>query len=437
MKKLLLAVFILLSVNVAFAQFEKKIKSSDEDVQNEKKKTNPKTWISRAELFQNIFDEPVKSLWERMSQMEVNLVLRDQKVIGNEVDKIGEEDYTILIYPDKKLYFDAEGLLRAWVVTKKEVEDPLQTAYDAYMEAIKLEKDKGVGNKKINAGMIRLSNQYKSKATNSFNLEDFNAALKNFKQSLACTSNPVVGITDSLVIYYTGVTANVLKDNKTAEEYFNKAIQIGYTLNGEAYQRLAMLYGEEGKKEQQLATLEAALKKFPENSQIMLSLIDYYRFAGDDPKKVLPLIEQVKATEPNNAALFYAEGTLYEKIADDTKSEDDYNKAIECYKKAIEIDPNYFFGYYGLGALYFNRAAIYNNEAVETPVNQVEKYEQLLKLAEEQFELSLEPMLKAYELNPNEKVIVQSLKDIYFRFRTKKTEYQVEYDKFNNILLEM
>lgn len=437
MKRLLLSVIVLLSVNITFAQFEKKIASSNEDIQNEKKKDNPKTWISRANLFQDIYDEPTKGIWAGMSQTEVNLILRDQKSIGNEIASIGGVDYTVIVYSDKKLYFDQNGALAFWVITKELAEKPLQTAYDAYNEAIKVDPKQGAGNKKIKEGLIRLSNQFKTEGSNSYSLEQYEEALKNFQLSLSSSSNPLVGQTDSIIIYYAGVAASLAKNYTVAEELFNQAIKIGYTHNGDTYVMLSEVLRENGKKEAALNTLQAALKNYPDNKQVLLSLIDFYLREGDDPKKVLPLIEQAKENQPDNANLYYAEGMLYEKISETSKDPQDMNKAIEAYKKAIEIAPEYFFGHYGLAVAYFNRAANYYNEANNTPPSKNDEYERLLKLADEQFELALPAMLKAYELNPNEKSVIQSLKDIYFRFRTKGKEYQENYDKFNNMLQSM
>ena len=437
MKKLLLSLLILLSANVVFAQFEKKIKSSDEDIQNPKKKINTKTWITRAVLYQDIYDEPTKGIWAGISQAEVNLILREQKTIGNEVETVGGYDYAVVVYPDKKLYFDQEAVLAFWEISKPIVENPLNIAYDAYMEAIKLDVA-GKEKKKIKEGLDRLSKQYLTETSNDYSVEKYEKALTNIKRSLEISSNPVIGIIDTMAMYNAAMIAASAKDYKISEEYYKKAINLGYTNNGDTYYRLAYdVLAPQEKKEEQLKVLQEGLQKFPENTNIIFGLIDYYRFAGDDPAKVLPLLAQAKELDPNNAALYWAEGQLFQNIAETSNNDEDIQKATDNYNKSIELNPDYFNAYYGLGTMHYNRGAVLNNNANNVPVNQVDKYEALLKSSIEEFEKSLPYMLKAHELNPSEVVVVEVLKEIYYRLRNKGEEYEAQHKKFNDLLLEM
>ena len=436
MKKLLLSVIILLSVNIVSAQFEKKIASSNKDIENPKKNTSTKTWLSRAELFQEIYNFHTKGLTIGLDRTFVAQSLKEQQSIGDEVATFDNVNYAVTVYPDKKLYFNQQGLLAFWELTIDE-KDPLITAYEAYLEAIKYDKKGGQDNKKLTDDMTNLSIYMQIEASCAYSMDKFDEAYKKIKLSLEASSNPVVNTVDTAAIYNAAVIANLAKDTDAAIGYFKKAIELGFTVEGDAYLRLASVYGDKDNKVEQLKTLEEGMRNHSENTQIILGLIDYYRFSGEDPKKILPLIEKAKSADPDNPGLYYAEASLHEKIAEITKDPSDFNKAVECYKKSIEKNPNYVYGYYGLGAMYFNSGVNYNNEAIDVPVDDNERYNKLVKLVDEQFELALPLLLKAYELNPNERAIAEPLKDIYMRFRQSSPENQAGFEKFSKLLEEM
>lgn len=430
MKKLLLAVAVLISVHTAFSQdnaaFEKKIAASDKALADPKKSENPKTWIARAQLFQDIADAPTKGLWAGMSDMEYTLLSAQMdKPTGDENATIAGQPYAVKVFANKKIYFDDKKTVAFWDITNYAAPKPLFKANEAYQQAIKLNTD-GKNSKKIAEGLDRLAIQAKAQGSNEYQLERYKEALEYFNLSLEASSNPLVGKTDSIIIYYAGVMAAVLNDNVTAEKYFRKAVEINYHREGEAHARLAEVLAANDKKEEALRFLQEGITKYPENQELLIALINNYMEAGKDPKEVLPLLHQAQKAQPENASLFFAEGQLYEKT-------NDFDNAIKSYEKSTQVDNKYFFGYYGLGVLYFNRGVAISDQASKVDVSNNAEFDRLMGLADEQFQHALEPFLKAHELNPSEKGAVQALKDIYFRFRNKGPEYQKNADKFKEL----
>ena len=55
--------------------------------------------------------------------------------------------------------------------------------------------------------------------------------------------------------------------------------------------------------------------------------------------------DDMLAKDPNNTFYLYVKGYLYHNMKD-------YDKAIEFYKKTIEVDPNYAEAYSNLGLIY-------------------------------------------------------------------------------------
>lgn len=426
MKKLLVAVFALLCINAAYSQkFEKKIAASDKSIEDPKKGIAPKTWISRGELFYDIANEPIKSLVAGMNEESYKLTVTESDVTET-TEKVGEKEYKVHIYPDKKVYFD-NGVIVFWDVLKYEVKDPMQKAYESYEKAKSLDAD-GKNGKKIGANLKTLSVLAKNEGFNQYQLGKTENALTLFKLSLDASADPLVGETDSLIYYYTGVLAADMGKDAEAEKYLRKTVEIGYTENGDTYAALANVLNNQEKYEEARLLLERGMTINPENQQLIIALINNYMTTGKDPKDIIPLLHKAQESQPTNPSLYFAEGQLYEKL-------EDQENAVKGYKKSVEVDPNYFFGYYGLGIIHFNTAAKYTELAM-TEKNNTE-YERLLKVADEQLKTALPYFEKAFELNQNEKSVVQALKEINYRFRTENDTYKANADKYDELLKKM
>ena len=82
--------------------------------------------------------------------------------------------------------------------------------------------------------------------------------------------------------------------------------------------------------------------KFPQSQGVLIGLINYYINSGENTDRLFELISAAKANEPNNASLYYVEGNVNLQLG---RAED----AIAAYEKCSEINPEYEFGYIGIG----------------------------------------------------------------------------------------
>jgi tetratricopeptide (TPR) repeat protein len=403
-----------------------KIAKSDEEIRNPKKAAQAKTWISRAELFTGIWSEPVKNVMPGMSNRDIRLALATEKVKETVQEDLGGTLYEVDVYEHKKLYYDDKGLLVFWNVTYP-VDSLLFAALKAYQEAISLD-GKGANAKKITAGLEDLQIKFQTDAYAAYNLHRYNDALLNFEGALTCSGNPLVGRTDTLVIYYAGLVARVAGDNIKASEHFGKALELGYNQEGDLYAAQAEVLQALGDTTASVQLLTEGLAKYPANQSVIIGLINTFLQQGNDPKKVLPYIEQAQQNDPDNASLYYAEGVVYEQM-------EDYDNAVLAYRKSLEKDENNFYSNYSLGALYFNKAVQIQNVAAMEPDDK--KYAKMSKEVDAYFDLSLPYLEHAYELQDSQVAVLESLKSLYFRLREKSPEMQQKYEYFNSKLQEM
>jgi predicted Zn-dependent protease len=403
-----------------------KIAKSDEEIQNPKKSVQAKTWISRAELFVNIWSEPVKNVMPGLSNRDVKLVLAEEKVKDTVQEDLDGTAYDVDVYDNKKLYYDDKGVLAFWVATYP-VEGLLSTALKAYEEAISLDGKKAHA-KKIKAGLEDLQSKFQTDAYAAYNLHKYYDALVNFEGALACSGNPLIDRTDTVVIYYVGLIARLAGDNTKALEYFGKSLELGYAQEGDLYATYAEVLQVTGDTTASIQVLTDGLTKYPTNQSIIIGLINTFLQRGDDPKKILPYIEQAQQNDPDNSSLDYAQGVVYEQM-------NDTENAILSYKQSLEKKEDNFYSNYALGAIYFNKAIQMQNEAAMEPDDK--KYTEMIKDVDMYFDLSLPYLERAYELQDSEVAVLESLKSLYFRLREKSPEMQQKYEFFNSKLQEL
>jgi tetratricopeptide (TPR) repeat protein len=409
---------------VAFSQkYDRKIAASDKNIEDPKKGINPKTWISRGELFYEIASTPTESLSPGMSEETYTLII-GQDVIAKitvESETVGNKQYTVHIFDDKKVYIE-NAAIQFWEVLKYEAPNPMQKSYEAYIKAKSLDTG-GKNAKKLKENLTLLATLSKSEAFNKFNLNKYPESVELFSLSIDCSAE--AGEIDTLSIYYAGVLSIEAKNYALAEKYLKRAIEVGYIEKGDTYAYLAEAMKELGKIDEARVLLEKGFNGNPENQQLIIALINNYMSTGKDPKEIIPLITKAQEKEPGNINLYIVEGDLRERL-------DDVEGASKCYKKAMQINSNDFFGYYKLGLLYFNIGAKYSEQAVNEKDNK--EYERLLGLADSELKRALPFLEKAFELNPDEISTIQALKEINFRFRNEENSYQQNYDKFSKLL---
>jgi len=210
--------------------------------------------------------------------------------------------------------------------------------------------------------------------------------------------------------------------------FFNKCLEMNFESAGDTYANLAEAYKQNGDVEKSKELLSEGFTKFPDSQSILVALINVYLESNDDPNKVLEFIQRAQENEPNNPSLYYAEGNVLKNLG---KFED----AVRMYEKSIEIDPDFFFGYFQLGQAYYDKAVDIQTAASDELDDN--KYMKMVEELDMTLEKAIAPFEKSFELIQDEEiriVVVEYLKNIYFRLRTKSPEYEASYEKYNKIM---
>jgi hypothetical protein len=400
-------------------KLRKKIAQSDADIQNPKKMDNPKTWLERGNDFQEWFCEST----EELRPGQTLRIMVTTKPVNVRQEQIGSDAYEVLEFPNVNLYF-ANGMLAFWENTNLPEPQLLFMAQKAYERAIELDAQAKLS-KKLREALIKLSDKMRQEGLNRYTLKDNKGAQQYFMAAAECKLNPAAGVVDSVMLFYSGVlsASDEVADLDNAIKYLNLCIKHQYYENGNVYNMLAAVYAQKKDSIEQKRLLTEGFNKFPLNQEILIGLINYYLTSNNDPSNIIDLLKKAQEGDPKNASLYFVEGTLYEKLGKP-------QEAKQMYRKSTEIDPKYYNGYYNIGTLHYNKAVEYINESTTIKDWKSPRIKELESMANEEYKLALAEFLRAYEVDPKEKAALETIKNIYFRFREESPEMNKLYEEY-------
>jgi len=117
--------------------------------------------------------------------------------------------------------------------------------------------------------------------------------------------------------------------------------------NGKVLERAAAVAASAGRLEEAIALNEQVVAAKPDNTEALVALADLYN-RNKQPKKAEEVLNRVVALDPANAhRTFYNLGVVIENRDDATES--DHRKAIEAFRKSIDLKPDYAIAHRDLG----------------------------------------------------------------------------------------
>jgi tetratricopeptide (TPR) repeat protein len=280
-------------------------------------------------------------------------------------------------------------------------------------ESLKKAKDldtKGENKKLIDNANYTLARYQMNKGVKEYQTQKYDEAYKSFDYARAAIPE------DTTLIYYTGLAAVNAKNYPAAITNYNKLVTTKYSKAESVYNDLVIMYLNSKDTTNALKTITSALAKYPNNADLRRTEIEISLQQGKQ-KEVLDKITSAIANDPKNKNLYYYAGLVYSntgeaaaqklakapaasKAALQTEKDQNFQKAAEMYKKAIEIDPNYFEANLNLGYVIISPAIDAYNAANKLPTNQQKAYDAAMAKANAQFDLAKPYLLKAVELNP-------------------------------------
>ena len=433
MKRILIALAVLLTIQMADAQVKspadakKAVEAAAEATANPKKAAKPATWLKLANAYMDAYTAPMGNGWIGANKQELTFIMGNDKPSSTQNVTLAGETYTKETYNTMNYYYNANNQLALIEVTKPVYSDALDKALEAYLEAAKVDA-KGSKAKDVDAGVKNVAAKFVEQGMNSYMFGDLKAASENFEKAVKASESAPNPVIDTMAVYNAGFTAWMAQDYAKAEPFFKRCIDLKYEEDGEVYAKLADIYTKIDKKEDAKSILETGFAAYPQNQSIIIGLINYYIESGEQPDELFRLLDVAKQNEPNNASLYYVEGDIHSKLGHK-------DEAIAAYMKSNEINPDYEFGLIGIGILYYNEAL----ELQDKAANEFDdaKYMALVEQFEAALMNAIEPFEKAFNITKDNQIkvsIAEYLKNIYYRFRDKDPKYEEGYNKYSTIV---
>lgn len=235
---------------------------------------------------------------------------------------------------------------------------------------------------------------------------------------------------DTNAIYFTALSAANSQKYDAAIANYNKLVTTKYSQNAAIYYDLSDLYLMNKDTAASIKAVTDGVAKYPANGDLRRRQIELYLRTGKQ-QEVISLIQSAITNDPKNKSLYYYGGFTYTQLGDivdanqrktkdaATKEKmeqtklDNYAKAADFYKKALEIDPNYYEANLNLGYVLMKPGIDTYNNAQQLPSTKQKEYDAAVAKAGTQLDLAKPYLLKAVELNPKSVDALTNLKTYY------------------------
>ena len=257
-----------------------------------------------------------------------------------------------------------------------------------------------------------LSVSYYNDAAKDLNEQKFASAHSNYIRYIETVAISQPAKVDTSAIFYAGYSAYMAGNFPKAKEYLTKAKDLKYN-DANLYYYLGKSYWFTGEKDKSYEVLNAGAKLYPENKEIILTMVNNYIEDGK-LKSLEVTLDKATQVDAKNIDLKLTHALVCEKLSESEKSETEkyFKKSENLYKDVIKVDPNNVRANYNLAILYYNQAVnIIDKMDADTDLTTIDKIQDQCVVI---FKQSLPYMEKAYKLNPGRKDVLEGLAGIYF-----------------------
>ena len=451
MKKMLItaAVAMLVSVPSLFAQqvtinekaLLNKIERSDEDIANPKKAGKASTWIHRGEVFYETATVVSKNHYDGIDAGTIISLFGEPT--GAEAVELNGKVYSKGIFPYVDVYLDELSIPVSWIITKEIYPGALRKSTEAYAKAYELDGSNKKTAEKVNEGLRKVYDEYSKTGALYFPLGMYQEAGDMFISAYEVAQLPGITVSEDdlySLLHDAGLAFMLAEQYPQSIQYLTAAEKISagnseisdpeiYYLIYHAYRGNAMNDPEAIQTAKQY--LEKGMANYPTDSKIIESLSEAYVFLGEDPGKILSIVQEAAENDPTNADMWSALGVLY-------VSNNEYDKAIEAFSKMAELVPDSYVANNNLGIVYIKQAeAILEdvNARAATFASQAE-YDAELNKAFQVYAKAVPYLEKAYQSDPTNVGTVELLKNVTFRIR-ELDGMMNKYEKYNTLFKSM
>ncbi|HRY32269.1 MAG TPA: tetratricopeptide repeat protein [Bacteroidales bacterium] len=297
--------------------------------------------------------------------------------------------------------------------------DPLNESYESFRKALQFDTKKkyeeeliprmlAVGEMFFNRGVWAYENGEKSQDKN-----EFAKAASLFETSLQI--NEGFGKIDTLAMYNIAFVSQKAGDNLKALQYYQKLLNLGYK-KANVYVSISNVYKALSDTSMALRMASDGRNLFKENLDLLITETNLY-LAMKDMDKAKKNLYNAMEMDPTNPTIYFAVGTLWD-------STGNFKEAENAYKRAIDIQADYFDAIYNLGILYFNTGV--NIFKAADAIMDMNLYAKEKEKYDAMWNQAIPYLEKALELRADDIQTMYALKQIYARLNMEEKRKGIE-----------
>jgi hypothetical protein len=304
----------------------------------------------------------------------------------------------------QEIYFSKDAAIRALDTEAEE------KALESYIKCLKLDKD-NVYKDEVKGLIVQATAGVSNKANMYSQAKEYDKALKcydlieaalpyDFDQGMKRNN-----ITKEKLLYYKFDMFKYAANKEKTKEYADKLIAINYK-DAKIYTDMVKLSLLDKDTTKALEYIGKGKVMFEDNMDLINQEINIY-LARNKTNELKDKLTAALELSPDNEVMHAILANLYVKTNESDKAEAEY-------LKALEIKPDYEIANYNLGVMYFNVGNDWNDKLGALPPKETAKAKEYEAKANEYFKKAVVNLEKSYEISPD-KGTKQRLRQLFIR----------------------
>ncbi len=248
-------------------------------------------------------------------------------------------------------------------------------------------------------------------AGNAVNAKDYNKALDYYKQLLDLGYTGKVkefiatDIETGEIVVFAG--ENDRNTNMLTGKYTTPSERMASSNRGNILRNVTLIYISQGENEKAMEVMKSAREENPNDASLMRAEADMAYKAGN-LELYNELMEDIIETDPNNPELYYNLGVGSSKNGDN-------EKAMNYYKKALELNPDYAEAQINIASILLSKegSIIEEMNALGTSSADYDRYDELKEVKDNLYKDALPFLESASKLRKDNVELVRTLMNIY------------------------
>lgn len=333
------------------------------------------------------------------------------------------------IYNDQGAYKDLDS-------------NALEKAHEAFLKSMELDEKGKYKETNLLLGIDFVRFSYAMKGDKERENGDYEKSYNSYSISAAMNKMLREGLgeemipVDTTINFLLAYSAQRIGKTDEAKQYYDELVAMQFELEL-LYSTYSSLLLREKSYDKCLDIVRKGQAIHPANTDLIITELNVY-LALDKGSDAIERFETAISLDSTNFDLYFALGTIYDKLKDKEEAEDapdleivmEYrNKMVAAYQNTIRLNPEHFKANYNLGVLYYNEAANLAKEMESLPLSEKKKYDAMKEEWKALNFKALPYFVSAHASDATNIDAVRALKEIYFRFHKTNEDFNTKYEE--------